>query len=112
MFFALSMILSGGCNVNKIISQKTNKNNEKTKNFFDSQKRRGHGQGKGDPKRHKIPEQSNRRRTPGHLHGGLSHYKEVINMEREEIIERINDKLREADDDTLDEIYWTLEIGL
>ena len=33
-------------------------------------------------------------------------------MEREEIIERINDKLREADDDTLVEIYWTLEISL
>lgn len=33
-------------------------------------------------------------------------------MEREEIIERINEKLREVDDDTLDEIYWTLEIGL
>lgn len=33
-------------------------------------------------------------------------------MEREEIIERINEKLRDADDDTLDEIYWTLEIGL
>lgn len=33
-------------------------------------------------------------------------------MEREEIIENIIEKLREADDETLDELYWTLEIGL
>lgn len=31
-------------------------------------------------------------------------------MSREEKIEYINDKLREADDETLDEIFWALEI--
>ena len=31
-------------------------------------------------------------------------------MSREEKIEYINEKLREADDDTLDEIYWALEL--
>ena len=30
------------------------------------------------------------------------------NMSREEKIEYINETLREADDDTLDEIFWAL----
>ena len=38
MSFAWCMILSGVCNVNKIISQKANKNNEKSKNFSIHQK--------------------------------------------------------------------------
>ena len=33
-------------------------------------------------------------------------------MDRAEMIERINEKLLESDDETLDEIYWTLEIGI
>lgn len=31
-------------------------------------------------------------------------------MSREEKIEYISEKLREVDDDILDEIYWTLEM--
>ena len=31
-------------------------------------------------------------------------------MSREEKLEYIYDKLREADEETLDEIYWALEI--
>lgn len=31
-------------------------------------------------------------------------------MSREEKIEYISEKLREADDDILDEIYWALEL--
>lgn len=31
-------------------------------------------------------------------------------MSREEKIEHINYKLREADDETVDEIFWALEI--
>ena len=31
-------------------------------------------------------------------------------MSREEKIEYINDKLREADDETLDEIFWALDL--
>ena len=31
-------------------------------------------------------------------------------MSREEKIERISEKLREADDDILDEIYWALDL--
>lgn len=31
-------------------------------------------------------------------------------MSREEKIEYINEKLREASDDILDEIYWALEL--
>lgn len=31
-------------------------------------------------------------------------------MSREEKIEYISEKLREADDDTLDEIFWSLEL--
>lgn len=31
-------------------------------------------------------------------------------MSREEKLEYINEKLREADDDTLDEIFWALEL--
>jgi hypothetical protein len=31
-------------------------------------------------------------------------------MSRDEKIEYISEKLRDADDDILDEIYWTLEL--